>query len=154
MMKTSCKYLARLEACSVDADKKIFAFNDSGTNNRATIDVKSRRCRKVQIDGALHEIQPYKCDWCLWDYSNGEFLFIELKGRDFEHAVKQLENTIKWFLANITPITIYKETFIIVRAHSGIPANDTQTQLRKSRFAKAYRSVLKCTHSGTPLSFF
>lgn len=153
MSDPACKYLPRLIACSEEENKKLFSLNDPGTHNTVCIDVNTRHCRKVKIDGALNEVTPNKCDWCIWDYRNNDFLFVELKGRDFEHAAVQLECTIRWFLKNITPFNLYKETYIVMNRHCGIPSCRTIKQKSARVFVKEFKTVLKCTHSGHTLYF-
>lgn len=153
MPKSNNNVLRRLEQCTTEHDKRIFSFNDPGTNNRFTVKTKGRRCRKIQIEGALTEIQPNKCDWCLWDYDNNVFVFFELKGSDLKHAAKQLGCTISWFKANVCPFSIYRETYVIVRQSSSIPSMKTEAQTIRAAFLKKYKSFLQPKHSGGQLSF-
>ena len=153
MKHKQCKFLPILLKCSKDQDKRVFSLKAPGTNNTIRFNVNSRRCRKLQIDGALEEVSPYKCDWCLWDYDKNEYLFVELKGDDFSHAVEQLECTIQWFVDNIYPFSIHKKTYIVMNKHSSIPSFGTIKQVSERIFVKQFKTILKCTHSGQTLCF-
>ena len=152
MPTSTSNMLNRLEQCVTAHDNPIFSFNDPGTNNRFTVKTNGQRCRKVQIDGALNEVQPNKCDWCLWNYGINEFAFFELKGSNLEDAVKQLVCTIAWFKANIRPFSIYKETYIIVRQSSRIPS--TESQNLRVAFRQKNKSLLQVKRSGCKLSLW
>ena len=123
----------RLSACTEEEDKDIFSLRDSGTPSRATVAVKPRKCQKIKVDGGLNEIQPEKCDWCIRDKSNGECLFVELKGSDCKHAAAQIVNTIKWFKTNATPFISHKKAYIV--ANGQIPHNKSKDQIAIARLA-------------------
>lgn len=150
MPKSSCSYFKRLCECSIKSEENNskFAFNDPGTNNRAVVNADGRHCRKIRIDGALHEVQPNKCDWCLWDYNNNVFLFLELKGTDWSHAVVQLDCTVTWFKKHIDPFIIYKETYIVMKNNCSIPSTDTKFQIAQKKFMASHCSLLLRKHSG------
>lgn len=137
--------------CAVENDKPIFALQDPRTYSKATVDVGTRKCQKIQIDGLLHEIQPIKCDWCIRDKANGECLFVELKGHDCEHAAKQICNTIQWFKSNTRPFLLHQYAYII--AHSRIPGTNTRIQLAIRRLAQKHHVILQCKHSSAQLKF-
>ena len=137
--------------CAVENDKRIFALQDLGTHSKATVDVGTRKCQKIQIDGALHEIQPIKCDWCIRDKANGECLFVELKGNDCVHAANQICNTIQWFKNNTRPFLLHQYAYIVAR--SGIPKANTQIQLVITRLAKKHSVILQCKHTPAQLKF-
>jgi hypothetical protein len=54
-----------------------------------------RMIRKIKVDGCVFEKgdSTLRCDYAL-DPGNGVEIYVELKGSDIEHAVKQLESTI------------------------------------------------------------
>ena len=141
----------RLSICTTEEDNNIFLLRDLGTPSRATVEVKPRKCQKIQIDGCLEEIQPLKCDWCIRDKSNGECLFIELKGNDCLHAAEQIANTIKWFSKNTHPFILHCPAYIV--AQSGIPKNNSKIQIAMVRLAQNVGATLKCVHSPAKLKF-
>lgn len=120
-------------ACVIEEDKAIFSLKDPGTPSRATVNVKPRKCQKIQVDGCLAEIQPVRCDWCIRDKSNGECLFVELKGSDCKHAAAQIVNTIKWFKTNTTPFIPHQKAYIV--ANGLIPHNKSKDQIAIARLA-------------------
>ena len=125
----------RPSACTVEEDKEIFSLRDSGTPSRATVDVK-----------------PRKCDWCIRDKSNGECLFVELKGNDCLHAAEQIANTIKWFKSTkINPFILHKPAYIVTQ--SGIPKNNSQIQIAMARLVQNVGATLRCVHSPAKLKF-
>ena len=142
----------RPSACTVEEDKEIFSLRDSGTPSRAIVDVKPRKCQKIKVDGGLNEIQPVKCDWCIRDKSNGECLFVELKGNDCLHAAEQIANTIKWFKSTkINPFILHKPAYIVTQ--SGIPKNNSQIQIAMARLVQNVGATLRCVHSPAKLKF-
>ena len=142
----------RPSACTVEEDKEIFSLRDSGTPSRATVDVKPRKCQKIKVDGGLNEIQPVKCDWCIRDKSNGECLFVELKGNDCLHAAEQIANTINWFKSTkINPFILHKPAYIVTQ--SGIPKNNSQIQIAMARLVQNVGATLRCVHYPAKLKF-
>jgi len=153
MGKQHRNLLARLVECTVEQDKKTFSLKDPGTASQATVYVKLRKCQKIQVDGALNEVQPTKCDWCIRDKASGECLFVELKGSDCVHAAEQIVNTAKWFEANIVPYPQkhYSPAYIIAR--TGIPKNKTKKQVVIAKIAKNIGIELICAHTPANITF-
>jgi len=91
--------------------------------------------RKIKVDDCL-PIKGKKCDWLIITSGDVEH-FVELKGNDVNHAVKQLENTMK----NIS--TDYKKRkkhcFI---ACTRSPKTSTEIQCLKVLFKRKYNSNL------------
>lgn len=141
----------RPSACTVEEDNNIFSLKDSGTSSKATVDVKPRKCQKIKVDGGLNEIQPIKCDWCIRDKSNGECLFVELKGSDCKHAAEQIINTIKWFKSNTKPFVLHKKAYIV--AHGNIPHTRSSGQIAITRLANTIGVNLIPKRSPAQLEF-
>lgn len=143
--------IGRLSSCVIEEDKPLFSLKDSGTSSSATINVKCRKCQKIKVDGCLNEIQSVKCDWCIRDKSNGECVFVELKGSDCKHGAKQILNTIDWFRDYINPFVLYKEAYIVV--HGKIPHNKSTDQIIIARLAKTNGVNLVLKRSPAKLIF-
>lgn len=140
-----------LVACTVEEDKNIFSLKDPGTSSRATVNVRPRKCQKIRVDGCLNEIQPVRCDWCVRDKSNGECLFVELKGSDCKHAAEQIINTIEWFRIHTAPFVLYPKAYIV--AHGTIPQNKSKDQIAIARLASRVRINLISKRSPAQLIF-
>lgn len=91
---------------------------------------------KVQVDGC-QITQGVRCDYLIIDHCRNEY-FVELKGKDFPHAIEQLEATIKQLASMDIQI---KRLAIIVS--SRFPSNDTTLQRAKVLFKKKYRAELQ-----------
>ena len=148
-MSPTNNYLDRLTK-GAENKTSAFSLNDPGTNNRVLIN-PTRVCQKIRVDGNLTEIKPERCDWCIRDPRRGECLFVELKGHHWTDAVKQIGYTICWFNQHITPFSVFKECYVIMR--SSIPSNSTAIQQAKIRFARKYKSQLQMRHPGITIDF-
>lgn len=62
------------------------------------INPQRKNIRRIQVDGCLNINGP-RCDFLIIDPSNLEH-FVELKGSDINHAIIQLESTIKQISVN------------------------------------------------------
>lgn len=90
---------------------------------------------KVYVDGC-QIIEGVKCDYLILDHCHNEY-FVELKGKDLSHAVKQLEATIQQLSDKNSTV---KKQAIIVSSRN--PSNDTSIQRAKVIFKKKYNVEL------------
>lgn len=90
---------------------------------------------KVYVDGC-QITEGVKCDYLILDHCHNEY-FVELKGKDLPHAVKQLKAAIQQLSdKNSTG----KKQAIIVSSRN--PSNDTSIQRAKVVFKKKYNVEL------------
>lgn len=79
---------------SITSDSNIkFEENKS----QITFSNKSRKkCLKVNVDGGVYPkgAKDLRCDKLLVEKENLRFYFVELKGEDIEHAIKQLASSV------------------------------------------------------------
>jgi hypothetical protein len=96
----------------------------------------AKGARKIRIDDCV-PIQGPACDY-LVVASDGREHFVELKGKNVEHAIKQLESTIPQLSLHIQS---KKEIWcFIVCSESPI---STKTQKFKEQFKKKFKATLK-----------
>jgi len=101
---------------------------------------KRQRIRRVRIDGCVIT-DGIRCDYLIIGQNNTEY-FVELKGSDIEHAVKQIETTIKSIGAKVKGIQRYS---IVVS--SRCPLFTPRIQQIRVYFKKKLNSdfIIKCT---------
>lgn len=98
-------------------------------------------CKKVKVDGCLPIDGPI-CDWAL--LSDVKSVLIELKGSDYNRAVKQIKNTLQWFRQSTT-INI-NIGCIVMRGR--IPADTARQQNFREKFIKDTGIKLIAVKSG------
>ncbi|MEB3231407.1 MAG: hypothetical protein VKJ64_10385 [Leptolyngbyaceae bacterium] len=92
----------------------------------------------IQVDGCvIDDNQTARCDYALVPKKELE-IYVELKGRDINHAVQQLESTITFLSEN--PQSIKKLCFIV---SSRVPKQTTTIQQIQSRFKKQFNAVFR-----------
>lgn len=121
----------------------ISTFEDCCSVSRVAVEkgkrfeiISNENFTKLRIDGGLitsNQIQ--KCDFGFLRYTNEDFYFVELKGKDIEKAYKQILSTIDYFNQNLIRIPQNKRYFFIVSS-AGIPKARTKIQNLKQDFAK------------------
>ena len=139
----------KMLSCVVECDFKRFSLRDPKSKSYAVVDVCRRKCQKIHVDGCMTDIQPTRCDWCIRDKSNGECMFVELKGSDCKHAVEQIVNTVKWFRENITPFILHRPVYIVAR--SRIPSNGSQEQIARVSLAKKVGATPRFVHPSSSM---
>ncbi len=97
--------------------------------------------RVIQIDGCVftNVTDGLRCDWLFVPTAGNVEIYVELKGSDIGHGIKQLESTIQKVSENVrrTPKCCY-----IVSSRSN-PAFSTRIQVATKRFKKTYAAKLK-----------
>jgi len=97
---------------------------------------------KIRIDDCLipsQEVQ--KCDFGFVRHSNGEFYFVELKGKDVKKALNQIISTITIFESTFIKISKEKRFGFIVSSRN--PLSSTEIHNLKQSFAKKYGRLLE-----------
>jgi len=79
------------EDCITTVTDKILVFSDKKSKCEfRIINDKQRKIEKHRVDGCRIKGEENKCDWLAVDVESDKEFFIELKGKDIEHALKQL----------------------------------------------------------------
>ncbi|OLT62415.1 hypothetical protein [Moorena bouillonii] len=92
----------------------------------------------IKVDGcAIRDNETLRCDYALV-CSNGLEIYVELKGRDIPHAVKQIESTIR--LLSDNPKKIKKWCFVV---STRVPRQTTTIQQLEKKFDKNYNAEFK-----------
>jgi hypothetical protein len=103
--------------------------------------VSKEEFTKIKIDGGLITSQQIeKCDFGFVRHSNGEFYFVELKGKDIDKAYSQIVNTIKHFETNFVKTQKRHRFGFIVG--SKYPRASTANQKLKLDFASKHGKSL------------
>ena len=110
--------------------KKVVIFNNP----------QRKTCLKVQVDGCvIKSTQETKCDNLLVE-DNGNEHFVELKGTDVAHALKQLDGTILK-LTDKTNKT--KKVFAYIVCTNMAPQISGLIQKMKAKFCAQYKAKLE-----------
>ena len=122
------------------ADPKCFSDGTVVEENKRKFTIKwerkgERTICKIKVDGCLIPDQTKnKCDFAFLICPERHFLFVELKGTDIEHGIKQLLDTINFFRSK-TAIPKGNVTAYIVS--SAVPANaNEKIREAKMRFKR------------------
>lgn len=97
---------------------------------------------KIRIDGGLITSQQVgKCDFGFVRHINGDFYFVELKGKDIDTAFEQIKSAINIFDQQFIKISKNQRFGFIVS--SKIPKSGIDINNLKQKFAKDFGKVLK-----------
>jgi hypothetical protein len=105
--------------------------------SRITFSNKSKKkCLKINVDGGVYPKggRNLRCDKLLVEKEKLRFYFVELKGGDIEHAVKQLASSISDPKLN-PDCSQDKIAFAVGKNH--VPKISTQIQVWKKNFKKS-----------------
>ena len=150
----SCKCFDQKPKCSstddfyirLEASKCQCASRFTVQENKSKFSVLSRDTSvidKYKIDGYFDSDASHdKCDYLFYHHPSipekNTYLFVELKGTDIEHAVKQIGDTINRFSSN--RYFIGKQNLCIIGAivSTGYPANDATFRRRVKELTKRF----------------
>ncbi len=93
--------------------------------------------RKIHIDGCRIKDNGLRCDYLLIVVSGTEY-YVELKGGDVDHAVRQLERTIQ--MVSQDRRALLKHCFVI---STRCPIQTPKIQQLQLKFKREYNSTLK-----------
>lgn len=123
------------------ADSKCFSDGTVVEENKRKFTVKwerkgERTLCKIKVDGCLIPDQTKnKCDFAFMICPEKRFLFVELKGTDIEHGIKQLLDTITFFRSKTA---IPQDSISGYIVSSAVPSNSNQkireAQMRFKKF--------------------
>lgn len=124
-------------------DSKIVITDPGSGNNRSKFRLENPKKSKIKVilvDNCVIK-QGMRCDYLVIvpgknESSDGQEIYIELKGSDVKHAVEQLATTIQKLTNNISAS---KLCFI---ASTKCPINSTQIQNIKKKFKQKYKAKL------------
>jgi hypothetical protein len=120
--------------CETTTERSIIVLKE----NRSRLVIKNsqnEKIRKVWVDGCVIT-EGQRCDFLLIGSNNSEY-FVELKGCDVEHAIKQLETTINLLGAKIK--SVQRHSIVI---STRCPLLTPKIQKLKSHFRKDLMSEL------------
>lgn len=128
--------------CIYKLKHKIIKINDPKSCHCYFNNACRHEVTKIKVDGCAITIGN-KCDYALISPTFPEN-YVELKGGDVEHAVKQIASTIN--VLSHCPKTTPKRCFVISTSN---PLTTTQMQKFKFIFKKTYNAVLAFGRPGT-----
>src|SRR6266702_1014909 len=81
--------------CDERISHKKIKLSGPRTSTVYLLNPKKRKVEQIEVDGCAIT-QGLRCDWLVrtTDVGSQEEIFVELKGSDIEHAIKQIEATI------------------------------------------------------------
>jgi hypothetical protein len=92
----------------------------------------------IRVDGCvIKDNEILRCDYAIVPCDEIE-IYVELKGSDISHAVKQIESTIK--LLSDNPKKIKKLCFIV---STRVPKQSTSVQQLQSQFKKKFNASFR-----------
>ena len=103
---------------------------------------KGIKVRVVEIDGCVIKEGP-RCDWLFVATGDPTEIYVELKGSDIGHAIKQIKATIPQVSENARSVP--KQCYIVGRRVP--PGARPQVQLAQLRFPRAYSAKLMVRNS-------
>ncbi len=124
-----------MNECEEVSNRKEFVFKECG--RKLTLrNVNQVESRKIKVDDcAIKDKFEIKCDYLL--IAEGNEIFIELKGTDIDHALKQIENTIR-LIGKKSDIGNRKAYIISTR----VPLSSSEVQVLQSRHRNNFKSKL------------
>lgn len=117
---TSTLIIENLAACKCKCSAR-YTVSENGmkfeitglSDDRAAL----TKLEKIKVDGCLlKDSSIKKCDF-LFIYNDKKFLFVELKGKNIEEAVKQLTSTIRLFMGEGVLQQKEVRAFIVSKRH-------------------------------------
>ncbi|MDO6803940.1 hypothetical protein Q4595_15930 [Wenyingzhuangia sp. 1_MG-2023] len=126
-------------SCKLISNQKIFVFEEQ-KSKLSLINKDEVESTQIKVDNCLIKDNSLKCDY-MHLAKDIEF-YIELKGQDINHAVKQLKSTFKQLSSNSKKS---KKISYIICART--PLSATQILKLKREFKKDYNSKLEVKSS-------
>lgn len=129
-----------MTTCSTTSKNKIFTFKEQKSS--LTLENKEEALStKIEVDGCEISDNGLKCDFLHLKYDTEEKrileIYIELKGQDLDHAIKQIERTIS--ILSDSPKSFPKVSYIICTRS---PMSSTEIQIYARKFKEKYNSKL------------
>ncbi len=105
-------YLSKIEQCVESCSGSIISVCEN--HKRFVINNKTKKnIVKIKIDNCVITGSEIRCDYAFVEVDNNIYHLVELKGRDVDHAIKQLENTYKLLIGNLFTRTDIVRRYII-----------------------------------------
>jgi hypothetical protein len=120
-----------MNKCEIESSQKIFVFTEQRSTLRL-INKNQVKSIRIEVDGCAIT-SGLRCDFM--HIANNTEMYIELKGTDIAHAVKQIEETI----CKLGKDLIQNKICFIICARSPLVSTEIQAlqwKLRKSHNAK------------------
>lgn len=125
-------------------ERKVIVVKENGKGYRLTLEPQ-KLCTAYQVDGYIIK-DGNKCDKLVLagvDTDRWVEIFVELKGRDTEHAIRQLEETVQNSIF-VHPTIVEKRARIVGQR---IPRcnGDSVVERARKRFKTKYRCDLRAS---------
>lgn len=128
----NCRQLKTDKVIVVEENRKKFTVNNPN----------KKEVYQVEVDGCLIPKDALKCDYLFeMEIPTSKVLYVELKGKDINHAYEQLVATVE-FCKNAHQAAI-RECHIV---HSSSPKISPTAQVLKKRLKDKY-GIVSLTHS-------
>ena len=108
------------------------------------VNPRRAKVRVIEVDGCFIA-EGLRCDWLFLPTEDQLEIYVELKGSDIRHAIRQIEETIPQVSEDVR--TRAKWCYVI-SGGGHHPSIKTYIQKAKARFRGAYKAQLKTTSQG------
>nr|WP_314954570.1 hypothetical protein [uncultured Aggregatibacter sp.] len=131
---------------ALQSKKKIIVFKDKRNPQTLSFHNSNEMCViEVFVDGGLITSEQSKCDFFLYvsdpSYKECREHYIELKGTDLEHAIKQISETIQFVVTNYnSTLNTSRKGYVVCNRY---PKADTKFQVCQAKMRKNFNLELK-----------
>lgn len=122
----NCHYNCQNSHIVVEENKRIFRIENP---NKRSID-------QIQVDGCKIRDNSIRCDYLFIDVDTKKKIFVELKGKGVDHAVKQIVETVK----KLAPSELCKASIICSSSPVGTSAQRFIKLLKKQNVLLTIRT--------------
>jgi hypothetical protein len=131
--------------CSTFLQVRRIALSGRRTTTLYLQNPEGRRVERVEVDGCAITQGP-RCDWLLLlnDTTSREEIYVELKGRDVSHAVRQLQATV--CALSTDRMCFPKRCFVVFTRN---PMTGTDIQRYKVKFRSDFSAGLYLVKDNT-----
>lgn len=132
------------QECSEYTDVSIICCSGRRTSSLKLYNLARRSVEKIQVDDCAIK-QGLRCDWLLRtdDSVSKQDIFVELKGSDIEHAIRQLEESLRVLARNSQSTQL--RCYVV---HTRCPMTGTDLSKHKVRFQQRFQARLETVKDG------
>lgn len=123
-----------MKNCRNTSRNKIFTFSEQ-RSSLTLVNKDEVKSIRIHVDGCEINDSGIRCDYLL--IAKEIEMYIELKGQDISHAIRQIERTIN--MLSIDPKNSHKISYIICTRS---PMSSTEIQVYSRLFRAKYNSRL------------
>ena len=131
-LSSKCSICSKL-CCEDSSGSKITCVENGKRYTINNLKTAPLTISKYHIDGGVfQESEIRRCDYAFY-HANCFVVFIELKGTDYNHALTQIQSTVKQLEPNLAGIKIYGR---VIASRCPNMSNDPNTLKIREEFAR------------------